>query len=215
MATGKDILALAEGEIGYREGKNKRNKYGAWYGMDGVAWCMEFVQWVYHRAGAPLPIKTASCGALLNWYRQHQPECIVAEPSAGCIVIFDFPGTKYATDHTGLFVSKTGTRLTTIDGNTASGNDANGGWVQRRTRSLLYAHPTYIVPRALSTGEENEEMAKRYQTVEEIRQNAPWAAETVEKLVERKALGGNGRGLDLSEDMLRLFVVNDRMGLYK
>ena len=63
--------------------------------------------------------------------------------------------------------------------------------------------------------EENEMAANRYQTIEEIRKDAPWALDTVNKLIERKALGGNGAGLDLSEDMLRGFVINDRMGLYK
>jgi len=183
--------------------------------MDGVAWCMEFVQWVYAQAGAPLPYKTASCGSLLDWYRKHRPECIVRSPIPGCIVIFDFPGTRYATDHTGIFVEKSATHITTIDGNTSGGSDANGGWVERRTRSLGYAGATYIKPRELVSGGEEDETVKRYQTLEEIRKDAPWAYPTIRKLVEAKALGGNGQGLDLSEDMLREFVVNDRMGLYK
>lgn len=158
MPGGKDVLAIAAREIGYREGTNKRNKFGAWFGMDGVAWCMEFVQWVYAQAGIPLPYKTASCGALLNWYRQHDPACIVAEPVEGCVVIFDFPNTKASTDHTGLFVKKTASKITTIDGNTSGGSDSNGGWVQQRTRNLTYANPTYIVPRELAKGEPMEDI---------------------------------------------------------
>lgn len=149
MPTGKEILAAAVREIGYHEGKNKQNKFGEWYGMNGVAWCMEFVQWVYHQCGADLPLKTASCGGLLGWYKRNQPECVTKEPVPGCIVIFDWPKTKYDTDHTGIFVSKSGTKITTIDGNTANGNDSNGGWVQQRTRALSYANPVYIIPREL------------------------------------------------------------------
>ncbi|MBQ9648622.1 MAG: CHAP domain-containing protein [Oscillospiraceae bacterium] len=213
MATGKDILAAAVSQLGVKESPpdSNRVKYNTWYygrEVSGPAypWCMAFVQWCYAQAGAALPFKTASCGALLRWYREHQPECIVKEPEPGDIVIFDFPGGA-ATDHTGVFERLRGDQVTTVDGNTGTANDADGGAVMRRARSgrLVAA---YIRPREL------EDDMKRYQTIEEIKQDAPWAAETVEKLVERKALGGTGAGLDLSADMLRLFVVNDRMGLY-
>lgn len=222
MPTSKEILAVAAREIGYHEKPGKRNKYGEWYGMDGAAWCMEFVQWVYHQAGADLPYKTASCGDLLSWYRRNQPECVTkTKPVRGCIVIFDFPGTDYATDHTGLFVSKTALKLTTIDGNTSNESEGNGGWVQQRTRSLGYANPTYIIPRELQN--EEDENVKRYNTMKEISDAAPWATETVAKLIDKKIIQGggvrdaNGRPADmnLSEDMLRLLVWNDRAGAYQ
>ena len=208
--TGEDVLRTAAREIGYHEGPGKHNKYGEWYGLDNAAWCIEFVQWVYHETGCDLPFKTASCGSLLRWYREKQPECVTDKPVRGCIVIFDWPGTRYDTDHTGLFVRLENGYITTIDGNTSNGNDGNGGYVQQRTRKLSYADPTYIVPREI-----REDDMKRYQTTEEIRRDAPWAAETVEKLIAAGALRGNENGLDLSEDMLRLLVLNDRMGLYK
>lgn len=221
-ATGEQILAVAARELGYQEGKNKDSKYGAWYGMNHVDWCMIFVQWVYHQAGADLPYKTASCGALLRWYQANQPECVVKEPVPGCVIIYDWPGTAYSTDHTGLFVSKTGTSITSIDGNTSGANDSSGGYVQQRTRPLSYANPVYIVPRELKTGGEEDEDVKRYNTMEEIAQGAPWAVETVEKLIEGGIIKGSGqtdaRGnpadMDLSEDMIRVLVWNDRAGLY-
>ena len=54
----------------------------------------------------------------------------------------------------------------------------------------------------------------------EISSAAPWAAETVERLVEARALTGGGKrdlqgrpaDLDLSMDMLRLLVILDRAG---
>ena len=219
MATGRELLAVARGELGYRESAGKRNKYGAWYGMDGVAWCMEFVQWVYATAGARLPYKTASCGALLNWYRANQPERIAEAPVPGCLVIFDLPVTKYLTDHVGLFESMSGDWVTTIDGNTSGESDANGGCVNRRTRKKNLVH-AYIVPGEL----EEETVEKRFNTMEEIGAGAPWAAETVEKLIAAGALnGGTGRrdgggkpaDLDLSADMLRLLVINDRAGAFR
>ncbi len=58
--------------------------------------------------------------------------------------------------------------------------------------------------------EEEEEM--RYQKIEEIPE---YAKSTIQKLINKKILKGNDNGLDLSEDMIRMFVINDRVGLYE
>ena len=49
-----------------------------------------------------------------------------------------------------------------------------------------------------------------------IDENMPeWARTTVKKLVDKGWLNGNEKGeLELSDDMLRIFVVNDRAGIY-
>ena len=155
MITGGEILAVACKDLGYHEGKNKDNKFGKWYGMNNVAWCMEAVQYWYAKAGAKLPYKTASCSALLSWYKHNQPECIVKEPIKGCLVILDLPNTATLTDHVGLFESISGDYITTIDGNTSSQNDANGGYVNRRTRRKNLVH-AYIKPRGLVEMTSNE-----------------------------------------------------------
>lgn len=41
-----------------------------------------------------------------------------------------------------------------------------------------------------------------------------WAKDTIQKMIDKGLLNGNGESLDLSRDMLRIFVVNDRAGLY-
>jgi len=51
----------------------------------------------------------------------------------------------------------------------------------------------------------------RYNTIAEL---PSWARPTIEKLVRIGALHGNGQGLDLSTDMLRMFVVLDRVGVF-
>ena len=189
MVDGREILACAAREIGYHEGAGKRNKYGEWFGMNGVAWCMEFVQYIYHQCGLDLPLHTPSCSGLLNWYKRNQPECVTTEPIRGCIVIFDWPGTQYSTDHTGLFVSRTDKKITTIDGNTGDGNDSNGGGVQQKSRNLSYANPIYIIPRGLvevDIGKLIDEMTdeqayKLYAKAEKHMENLPlpvnWNAE--------------------------------------
>lgn len=62
-----------------------------------------------------------------------------------------------------------------------------------------------------------------YNTLEEIRREAPWAESTVCKLIAKGAIlgtngatdaGGNPAGLALTMDLLRLLVINDRTGIY-
>ena len=158
MQTGEAILAAAAREIGYREKRDKHTKYGEWFGMDCVPWCVIFAAaWCYNQAGAVGSVVGQkfvngglySCSQTLNWYKAHAPECITDKPVPGCLVIFDFPGTKFETDHMGLFVSKTNKTITTIDGNTGNESEGNGGWVQQKTRKLSYANPTYIVPKEM------------------------------------------------------------------
>lgn len=61
--------------------------------------------------------------------------------------------------------------------------------------------------------EEEEDFDMRYNTVDEIPE---WAKPTIQKLIEKGLIGGNGNtdNLDLSLDMIRTFVINDRAGLY-
>lgn len=160
MNNANEVLRLAAAELGVKESPagSNRVKYNTWYygrEVSGSAypWCMAFVQWVYDRAGIPLPLKTASCGGLLGWYQRNAPECVVKDPVPGCVVIFDFPGTAYYTDHTGIFESRSGDYITTIDGNTGTTNDANGGAVMRRSRHKSNVR-AYIVPEALTKEEE-------------------------------------------------------------
>lgn len=222
MATSADVLRTAAREIGtYEDPAGSNNiKYNTWYYGHPVsgaqyAWCMVFVQWVYTQSGSPLPFRTASCGSLLRWYKSNQPECIVPDPVPGCIVIFDFPGGA-ETDHTGLFVRLDGDRIVTIDGNT---DEDHGGGVQQRQRKLSDCNPTYIVPKELREDKHME----RYDNMTEIETSLPWAVPTIQKLLEMGALTGKSgwydgegwpTGLDLTEDMIRVFVVSDRAGAY-
>jgi hypothetical protein len=42
-----------------------------------------------------------------------------------------------------------------------------------------------------------------------------WAAGTISKLIKNKALVGDGNNLNLSEEAIRVLVINDRLGVYK
>ena len=210
MATINSLLELARRQLGVKEdppGSNKV-KYNTWYygrEVSGAAypWCMVFVQWVFDRASVKLPTRTASCGALMR-----------AAQAAGCwvtkgyrpgdVVIYDFPGGA-ATDHCGIVEAVDDSRVSAIEGNTSSASDADGGAVERRARRLSLiagaVRPTF--------DEEVEEM--RYNTVAEC---PDWARETVQKLIDKGYLGGDGQSLDLSRDMVRILVIQDRAGSF-
>lgn len=135
--TAEKVLAVARGELGNTESPagSNRTKYGKWFGLDGYAWCMMFVMWVFAQVGALklLPKRTASCGDLMR-----------AAKAAGCwvtkdyrpgdVVIYDFPGGA-GTDHTGIIEKVTLTGVVAIEGNTSqSGSQSNGGQVCRKAR---------------------------------------------------------------------------------
>lgn len=65
----------------------------------------------------------------------------------------------------------------------------------------------------IPTGEEVDSAVaeERYNTIEEVPE---WGRATIRKLLDKGLMQGKGDGLDLSEDMVREFVVNDRARLY-
>ena len=138
MATANEILAVARRELGYTESPagSNRTKYGKWFGLDGQPWCMMFVQWCFRQAGAQdlLPALTASCGALMR-AAQSKGCWVTGGYQPGDVVIYDFPGNNVKTDHCGIVEQLAGGGIMAIEGNTGSGNDADGGQVQRRVRS--------------------------------------------------------------------------------
>ena len=64
-----------------------------------------------------------------------------------------------------------------------------------------------IVPQ--NSIDEVEEM--RFNSIDEV---PGWAQPTIQKLINLGHLQGDERGLDLSLDMIRMLVINDRAGLY-
>lgn len=134
MATASKVVSIAAGQVGYKEGKNNSNKYGAAYGMNNVSWCMEFIWWCFKQAGMDW-YKTASCTACYKHYASRA----VSKNSLrkGDIVFFDWDHSGDC-DHVGIVESVGSSRITTIEGNTSSGNagsQSNGDGVYRRYRT--------------------------------------------------------------------------------
>ena len=132
MASWDIIVNYAKTQVGTKEnpkGSNK-TKYGEWYGNNGQPWCMDFVQYCFAQMNQTLPYKTASCSALLAWYRQYAPEKVFDFPLPGDIVIYNF-------GHCGIVTDVGATTIKAVEGNTRStiiGNQAEGDGVYERTR---------------------------------------------------------------------------------
>ena len=141
------ILNLARKELGVTEspkGSNRVKYNTLYYGREvagkNLHWCAVFVWWLFQQAGAPELYfgggKTAYCPTLLH---HHRGQKVSGNYRPGDIIFFNFSGGS-APQHVGLCEHFDGTRITTIDGNTGTSNEANGGAVLRRTR-----HKKYIV----------------------------------------------------------------------
>ncbi|WP_312280270.1 CHAP domain-containing protein [Oscillibacter sp.] len=118
-------------------GSNKI-KYNTWYygrevSGDAYPWCVVFARRCCAQSGVSLPVKTASCTALMNAAKM-AGMWVTSGYLPGDIVIFDWGGDKIP-DHCGIIAQITATGYLCIEGNTAVGNDSNGGEVMERTRA--------------------------------------------------------------------------------
>lgn len=145
MATAKDIMTLAKSYLGVKEDPPDSNKVifnTAYYGfaVHGVSypWCATFVWYVFYIAKASYLFydgkKTAYCPTIANWGKSAGLTAPINSGRYGDIVLFSWKRDGVA-DHVGFIESKNNDgSYTTIEGNTAIGNDSNGGEVMRRTR---------------------------------------------------------------------------------
>jgi hypothetical protein len=135
------IIDTASSQNGTREspaGSNK-TKYGIWYGLNGEKWCAIFVSWVYDQASSPLGfIETSkgyqSCQGGYNFWKAGGE--LTSEPQAGDIALYDWDGDGHC-DHTGIFEAWKDNAKTVFfswEGNTAMGDNSDGGMVMRRER---------------------------------------------------------------------------------
>jgi len=137
------------GIVEHPAGSNQGPKITAWqelsgYPGGGVPWCQCFVN-----ASAYVGTRKRLKPALIGGYTvsvvnmadrgDHGLKRISLEAAQpGDWLFFNFPGGE-SVDHVGLFMSRDGSTVHTIEGNTsaegASGSQSNGGGVFRRTRN--------------------------------------------------------------------------------
>lgn len=140
MSTASDVLSLAASYIGTVESPANSNNvifntdyYGRKVSGSGYPWCMAFVWDVFRMAGAEdLCIKTAYCPTYESWATAKGWQ--VGTGQAGDVATMDFG--KGRASHIGIIEKRNADgSYTTIEGNTSSTSQDNGGAVMRRVRS--------------------------------------------------------------------------------
>ena len=136
MAPATQFVNVAMQDLGDKESPAGSNmtKFGKWISLQGQPWCMSAVQYWASNAGVKLPLKTGSCTALMDASKR-VGNWVTKNYQIGDIVIFQW---KNGSRHCGIVQSVCGNKLKTVEGNTAVGNDSNGGEVMLRKRTLEF-----------------------------------------------------------------------------
>ena len=85
------------------------------------------------------------------------------------------------------------------------------GVVQTKLKDRQWTEWGYLNWIEYINEKKKEEEEMRFNKIEEI---PDYARATIQKLIDKNILKGNEKGLDLSEDMVRMIILNDRVGLY-
>ena len=118
------FINAALAEVGYKESGKNINKYGAWAGHNGVAWCVYFVCWCAAKSGAPIPTSYGYVGDMTKYFSARGKYKTVASgyrPKAGDLMI---QGDR----HIGIVLSADASGCETVEGNCADS-------VKKMTRS--------------------------------------------------------------------------------
>jgi CHAP domain len=144
------MIAIAKAEVGTKEHPSGTNRvrYSAWYSDEAGAsdfavspWCAMFVTWCASKAGStvvnPRDARWAYCPFVVDAARHARDGLSLVsrdDVEPGDLVLFDWDGDHVA-DHIGLVEARgSGGTFTTIEGNTSTTSQNNGGEVMRRER---------------------------------------------------------------------------------
>lgn len=126
------VIETANGQVGYREGANNRNKYAAELDKLGVTygakqnqpWCAEFDLWVFYKCFgidkalemlcSPKPTAIPLCKSGAQYFKSAGRWS--KTPSLGAIVFFYVGG---GINHQGVVTAINGKGITTVEGNSS------------------------------------------------------------------------------------------------
>jgi hypothetical protein len=143
-------LKIAHSKVGITESPygSNNNPFGIWYGLNRQPWCAIFVTYCFVLAGDKRTFARGSRSAWAFWplnmaragqYGLHT----TSNPEPGDIVVY-----THGTGHIGIFdkwINRSSGVFQTVEGNTSAGNDANGGAVQIRQRTVGdYMQPHFV-----------------------------------------------------------------------
>jgi CHAP domain len=134
-------LRKAVSQIGVVESppNTNQNRYGEWYGMNGVPWCAIFVTWCDQMTDAPS--RSFACGSRYSYVPYIVSDArlgknglaLTSSPRPGDLVCYDW-SSDGEHDHVGIFESGSPSSFDAIEGNTSTSDNSNGGQVMRRAR---------------------------------------------------------------------------------
>ena len=202
----------------------------------GQPWCACFVTWCFLKAfGKDNAKKLLKHYPYVYCPTMAELFTLNANPKVGDIVIFKRSGEFV---HTGIVISVNGDYFKTIEGNTSSGSSivANGGGVFEKgyynsnLPGTKFISPKYEIIESegltMTQFEELKDMISELKSeinkkadkpfiYNYIDDNMPsWAKPTILKLTDKGILKGGDSGLNLTEDLMRMLVINDSAGLY-
>lgn len=236
MSTFSEVLKIELSELNTTESPPNSNfvKYNDWYygTHKSAPWCVVFQEYCFYHSGMPLHYRTASCTSLMQYAMEHHKWISdVTELLPGDLLIIQCSSSK----HIGLIEYIDGKDIHTIEGNTSTTCDDNGGRVMRQVRRI---GKTKIVGAYRPEYDEEKEKEKdmtecetrkliqeelgkldlqqRYKYLKDV---PKYYKDSVQKLINLKYLAGKGgKGdnliIDLSEDACRLATVLDRAGVF-
>ena len=216
--TAEKILEIARSQIGIKEEPPNSNnvKFNTAYyertvSGGGYAWCAVFVWWVFQQAGAAQLYyggkKTAYCPTLESY---HRGQAVSGDYRPGDIIFFNFNGKKNA-QHVGICESWDGRCITTIDGNTAPTNEANGGAVMRRKRDKKYIVGAYrpaYEEEDLMTQAEFDGMIQDWLARQAKKPASSWAQGFVEQAKKDGITDGTAPQSFATKEMVATMIMN-------
>lgn len=128
------ILNMALTQSGYEEPSWRNNKYNSWIGGNN-AWCSVFVSWAAAQAGYGhvVPQSKSFAGFVSALEAEGVLRSGNTAPGPGAVVLFDWGNANPS--HAGFVVSRSGSTLRTVEGNTTDGSGDPQRGVYERTRS--------------------------------------------------------------------------------
>jgi Putative peptidoglycan binding domain len=146
MASVEDGIRYALEFEGLVEKPVNLTKIGEMYGLNGVAWCQEFVWVVLDHFGVATAKTPSTVAAANDWFARKRLVEKFEDLRPGDQIFYNFSAAEANTrpfiEHTGMVLERpSGGNVVTIEGNTSSGtsgSQSNGEGVYKRTRPASY-----------------------------------------------------------------------------
>jgi hypothetical protein len=225
----EQLLTIARGEVGVRESPPKSNnvKYNTWYYGRAVsgsnyAWCSTFVLWCFHNAGLQNlawgtlgAARAAVAEGARNWLTlaRDTGRRVTAGYIPGDVVVFDWNSDGRG-DHVGIVCQVKSDGIVCIEGNTAIGNDSDGGEVMYRVRSagnIAGAYrPKYETEDENMSYEDFKAFMTRYETETREKPVSDWARAVWEELTREGTFDGTAPRSPLTREQAATLIKRQR-----